>query len=106
VSFRVEYHPFAALEIAAAEDWYERERASLGDRFLTSVEAAVNRVRRWPNTGKPVVFADDGTVATRQLPIGGFPWAVGYEVTNGRGKVLAVFHQHRSPDYWTTRDRG
>ncbi len=43
----------------------------------------------------------DGAVVNRKLPVGGFPWAVGYEVTDEKLFVLAVFHQHRKPEYWT-----
>ncbi len=45
----------------------------------------------------------DGAVVNRKLPVGGFPWAIGYEVTDEKLFVLAVFHQHRKPEYWTDR---
>jgi hypothetical protein len=47
--------------------------------------------------------ADTGEVVHRKTVIGEFPWAVGYEVKDNSVIVLAVFHQHRRPDYWTTR---
>ena len=53
--------------------------------------------------GRPVVIAPDGTVVNRKMPVGGFPWAIGYEVTDEKLFVLAVFHQHRKPEYWTDR---
>jgi len=37
-------------------------------------------------------------VAGRRLPE-----AIGYEVTDEKLFVLAVFHQHRKPEYWTDR---
>lgn len=64
------------------------------------------RCRRWPNVGKPVVVTPDGTVVNRKLPVGGFPWAVGYVVTDEQLLVLAVFHQHREPEYWINRTSG
>jgi len=103
VSLDVEYHPLASLEIVSAEDWYEKEIAGLGDRFLAAIEATVKRAIRWPNAGRPVVIAPDGTIVNRKTPVGSFPWAVGYEVTDDKLLVLAVFHQHRKPDYWTDR---
>ena len=102
---KIEYHPLAAAEVVRAEAWYEKETAGLGDRFLTAVEATVVRGSRWPNAGRPVVIAPDGTVVNRKMPVGGFPWAVGYEVTDEKLFVLAVFHQHRKPAYWTDRTR-
>jgi hypothetical protein len=103
VSLDVEYHPLAAAEIVNAEDWYEQQVRGLGDRFLAAVESTLKRVSRWPNAGIPVTVADDGTVVNRKAAVGGFPWAVGYEVANDTVYVLAVFHQSRKPDYWTSR---
>ncbi len=68
-------------------------------------EATVERISTWPHAGAPVDVDDDGAVFNRKAPIGGFPWAVGYEVAGDIVNVLAVFHQHRRPDYWTTRQR-
>lgn len=105
MSREVRYHPQAAAELVEAEAWYEQQRRGLGDRFMAASEVALKRIGRWPNAGTPVVVDDDGTVVNRKTPIGGFPWAVGYEVTDDAVIVLAVFHQHRHPDYWTTRQR-
>lgn len=106
MSLEVEYHPLAADEVVNAEDWYETESAGLGDRFLAAVEATVKRESRWPTAGRPNVIAADGTVVNRKTPVGGFPWAVGYEVADDKLFVLVVFHQHRKPDYWTDRTSG
>jgi plasmid stabilization system protein ParE len=103
VSLELGYHPAAAAEVVGAAAWYEHESAGLGDRFLDAVEATVLRGRRWPNVGKPVVVSPDGAVVNRKLPVRGFPWAIGYEVTDETLLVLAVFHQHREPAYWIDR---
>ena len=103
MSFEVRYHPLAATELVDAQAWYEQQNRALSDRFLAAFEATVERISSWPNAGTPVVVDDDGAVANRKTPIGGFPWAVGYEVAGDIVIVLAVFHQHRRPDYWTTR---
>ncbi len=52
----------------------------------------------------PVAVSDDGMVLNRKVPVGGFPWAVGYEVVDETLLVLAVFHQRRRPGYWTIRN--
>ena len=103
MSFDVRYHPLASTELVDAQAWYEEQNRGLGDRFLVAFEATLKRVSHWPRAGTPVVVEDDGTVVNRKTRIGGFPWAVGYEVTGDTVIVLAVFHQHRRPDYWTTR---
>lgn len=100
---QIEYLPLAAAEVVRAEAWYEKETAGLGDRFLAEVEATVGRGSRWPNAGRAVVIAPDSSVVNRVMTVGGFPSAVGYEVTDEKLFVLAVFHQHRKPEYWTDR---
>ena len=99
----VEYHPLAAAELVAAQAWYEEQNTGLGDRFLTSFEETMKRISRWPNAGAPVAVDDGGAVVNRKTFIGGFPWVVGYEVKDNSVIVVAIFHQHRRPDYWTTR---
>ena len=103
MTLEVGYHPAAAAEVVSAAAWYDNETAGLGDRFLAAVEASVLRCSRWPHTGQPVVITPDGAVVDRTLPVGGFPWAIGYEVTDEQLLVLAVFHQHREPNYWINR---
>lgn len=103
MTLAIGYHPVAAAEVVRAAAWYENETAGLGDRFLDAIEATVLRGSRWPNVGQPVVITPDGAVVDRKLPVGGFPWAIGYEVTDDTLLVLAVFHQHREPEYWIDR---
>ena len=38
----------AALDVAEAYLWYERRRAGLGEEFLSSVDACLESIRRWP----------------------------------------------------------
>lgn len=53
VSLRVQFHPFASLEVSDAARWYDDQRPGLGDRYLTAVSAAVERASRWPNSRPP-----------------------------------------------------
>jgi toxin ParE1/3/4 len=103
VTLEVRYHPQAVAELVRAREWYEAQGRGLGDRFLAASEAELNRIGRWPHAGTPVVSDGEGTVVNRKTPIGGFPWAIGYEVSTDAVIVLAVFHQHRDPGYWTGR---
>ncbi len=105
MSFGVEYHPIAAAEFVAVQAWYEQQNLGLGDRFSAAFEATLKRISSRPHAGTPVAVDDDGAVVNRKTRIGGFPWVVGYEVAGDIVIVLAVFHQHRRPDYWTTRQQ-
>ena len=104
MSLQVGFQPLASLEVSDAACWYDEQRPGLGDRFLTAVNIAIDRASRWPNAGAPVEVASDGTVPIRKVTTIGFPYAVGYEVNRNALTVLAVFHQHRHPNYWTTRE--
>lgn len=103
MTHRVEFHPLASLEVSDAVRWYDRQRVGLGDQYLAAVSAAISRSARWPNVGTPVEFADSGAVAIRKVATVGFPYALGYEVADNTLTVLAVFHPHRQPNYWTQR---
>lgn len=107
MSLQVRFQPFASLEVSDAARWYDRQQNGLGDRFLAAVSAAVERASRWPNAGTPVEVANDGTVLIRRVVTADFPYAVGYEVSEVSEDtltVLAVFHQHRRPNYWTANE--
>ena len=43
------FHPAAESEMIDAAAWYETQQMSLGKRFLTSVQDAINRVKLHPN---------------------------------------------------------
>ena len=40
--------PEAEAELAEAFEWYEQQVAGLGGRFLLSIDAAINSIRRDP----------------------------------------------------------
>ncbi len=42
--------PEAELDVAEAYVWYESRRTGLGEEFLSSVDACIERIRRQPAT--------------------------------------------------------
>jgi hypothetical protein len=42
------FAPEAELDVAEAYDWYEARRIGLGEEFLSSVDACLSGIRRWP----------------------------------------------------------
>ena len=61
------------MDIAEACVWYEGRRAGLGEEFLSSVEACLESIRRWPEI-YPVVYE-----SYRRSLVRRFPYAVFYE---------------------------
>ena len=89
--------PEAESDIAGAYDWYEGRRAGLGEEFLSSVDACLERIRRLPEMC-PVVHEGYRRSLTRR-----FPYAVFYEQSESTVTIYAVFHTSRNPDKWRQR---
>ena len=89
--------PEAELDIAEAYVWYESRRIGLGEEFLGSVDAAIERIRRQPLI-YPVVHE-----AYRRALIRRFPYAIFFESTETGVTVYAVFHTSRDPQKWRQR---
>ena len=89
--------PEAELDIADAYVWYEARRAGLGEEFLSSVDACLEGIRRWPEMYS-VVYEE-----YRRALIRRFPYAVFYERSQTTVTIYAVFHTSRNPDKWRVR---
>ena len=100
---RVQLHPLASLEVLDAERWYDEQISGLGDRFLVAVEAAIERVARWPDAGSPTRVDERGQVIERRIVMSGFPFAIEYRLMDRTILVLAGHHQRRGPSYWADR---
>ena len=96
-------HSLAELDVLGAWEWYEQQQPGLGDRFVVAVGAAIVRASRWPNAGTPAIHDDNGEVVERRVATAGFPYAVRYRVTDGQLVAMAVYHQHRRPDFGADR---
>lgn len=97
VSLPVLLRPQVEGEIQDAADWYDAQRAGLGDELLICVEAAIARVARSPESCARV----HGEV--RRALVRRFPYCVYYKVEDEALLVLAVGHERRKPGYWANR---
>lgn len=89
--------PEAELDIADAYDWYEDQRAGLGERFLTAVRECLDRVQAHP-LAYPVI--EHGV---RRALLRTFPYSVLYLTRPDLLIVVACFHGRRDPDVWKGR---
>lgn len=89
--------PEAELDIAEAYRWYEGRRTGLGEEFLSSADACLEGIRRWPEMYTVV------HQTFRRALIRRFPYAVFYEHSDGKATIYAVFHTARSPEKWKSR---
>ncbi len=89
--------PEAEAELAEAFDWYEQQVAGLGGRFLLSIDAAINSIRRDP-LQYPILHKNVRRALTRR-----FPYQVLFIVSDSQVIVIAVFHGMRNPSVWQGR---
>ncbi|MCB9762430.1 MAG: type II toxin-antitoxin system RelE/ParE family toxin [Alphaproteobacteria bacterium] len=89
----------ARVDLLEAWAWYEDQRLGLGDEFTVCVEAALEKVARFPEAWATV----HGEV--RRVIVRRFPYGVFYVVEDGELVVLAVAHGRREPGYWLSRRR-
>jgi len=88
--FSVEIEQTARIEIADAFDWYEEQKAGLGETFIKAFEKAINSIQKAPNGYTQVRHH-------RQFPIKHFPFVILYEIDKDILYIDAVFHTSRNP---------
>ena len=91
--------PRADLDVAAAYQWYESERAGLGLRFLDQLGATYDRI-----VVNPLRYRELESGIRRAL-LRRFPYAVYFAVEPDVVVVLAVLHVSRNPAEWQRRRR-
>jgi len=94
---RVIFSPEASQEFIEAEQYYDRQVPSLGERFRAEVRSALPRIGTWP-LAYPVERGD-----IRRLTLSRFPYKLLYSVEADHIYIIAVAHHHREPTYWCGR---
>jgi hypothetical protein len=89
----------AADEMAEAAAYYEYRQTGMGHRFLTRVQATMDRIEKFPRVGSPW---SPRYPEIRKHAMSGFPYYVVY-VTEPVLTVMAVAHMKRRPGYWMNR---
>ena len=89
--------PRAEHDIQSAFEWYEAQRAGLGDEFLVALRERLEAVRSYPESS-PILYRD-----VRRTVVSRFPYLIFYVVRPSRVAVLAVLHHARSPAVWPRR---
>lgn len=95
--YRLVAQPRAILDVVAAYQWYESERARLGLEFLDQLRATYDRI-----ADEPFQYQDLDAGIRRAL-LRRFPYAVYFAVEGDVVVVLAVLHAGRDPAEWQRR---
>jgi plasmid stabilization system protein ParE len=89
--------PRAENDIQSAFEWYESQRAGLGEEFLTAVREKLEAVRDYPGAN-PIIYRD-----VRRAVVSRFPYLIFYVARPTQVAVLAVLHHARNPAVWPRR---
>ena len=89
--------PRAERDIQSAYEWYESQRAGLGNEFLAALRERLDAVRGHPESS-PVLYR-----GIRRAVVSRFPYLVFYVSRTDRVAVLAVLHHSRNPAVWPRR---
>ena len=87
----------AVDEVHAACEWYDEQRAGLGEEFLESLLKQLNDIQARPE-GWAVLYRK-----IRACPMRRFPYIIYYRILPDQINVVAVQHGHRSPRAWRSR---
>ncbi|WKZ12914.1 MAG: type II toxin-antitoxin system RelE/ParE family toxin [Gammaproteobacteria bacterium] len=92
------FHPAAEAEHLEQVAYYEAQEAGLGNRYLSQVESAIDRVCETPSMCR-VERAPD----IRRALVTEFPFHIIFRERGGVIQILAVGHFRRRPHYWLSR---
>lgn len=95
---RIELHPQAEQDLAAAAGFYRRTgSARIAGRFITEFHRVVGLLKEQPGLGSPL--ADN----RRSMPMNVFPFAVIYRANSSALRVLVVKHDRQHPTFGSGR---
>lgn len=94
---KIRYVDAADAEFREAIDYYNTQAAGLGFDFSDEVEAAVTRIRNYPNAWTPL------SKRTRRCQVHRFPYSIIYELRSDLIVIVAIQHHRRKPENWRKR---
>ncbi len=97
MSFPLVFHPDVQAEVDDAYQWYEQQRAGLGDEFLEALETVYQRLQATPEMHQ-ILLRD-----VRRALLRRFPYSVYYRFHGDGVEVIAVQHQRRNLAAWKSR---
>ena len=86
--------PRAEADLREARQWYEEQRAGLGDEFLDEVREAIISLEDQP-ARRPPYYRDFRRMLTRR-----FPYKLFYRIEDDRVIVFRVLHAKRDHRRW------
>lgn len=95
----------AQAELDDATEWYDNQRAGLGDELLLAVDDALVIIAESPESWPRWPDAPARIPPIRKFVLARFPYAIAYQVHADFICVLGIVHGRRMPLYWIGRGR-
>ena len=97
MSWTIDFHPEARVEILEAYDWYAEQNRAAGDAFFVEVDRVIDSIAEAPQMWPRHIGGTHRCLLRR------FPYAVIYRALPECVEIVAVAHQKRRPGYWRGR---
>jgi len=97
MSFEIKLTAGAGTDIQEARNWYENQRSGLGEEFILSVEACLNRIKRNPLHFQQIRDNFRAGIVNR------FPFRIIFFLDENSIVVNGVIHMKRNPVIWTKK---
>jgi plasmid stabilization system protein ParE len=89
VNRQVSIRPAAKADLQESRDWYEQQRAGLGDEFLISIAAVMKRLEESPKRS-PVYYH-----GFRRILADRFPYKIFFRIEGPAVIVFRILHSAR-----------
>ena len=96
------FHRAARVELIEAATYYESQRLGYGHKFEAELDAVVERVIQFPESGG-LLPGYPPELEVRAFHFKTFRHALIVATVEGVRMVYAVAHHHRRPGYWKDR---
>ena len=97
MTYDIYWSDAAFLDLEEAVNWYENQKAGLGQELLVCLDEAVQSIKR-----NPYLFTQKYK-HIRVLYIRRFPYSLHYVVDSSNIKVFGFFHMAQDPGRWQGR---
>ncbi len=100
----VRFEDEARVEYRESGRWYDARVTGLGVEFFDEVDASLQRILAFPNTGSQGPRTPKA-LPVRRVAVKRFPYHVIYLASADAVRVLAIAHDRQRPGYWRDRLR-
>jgi toxin ParE1/3/4 len=102
MAYKIVLLPQAHIDEYEAYEWYEKQSTGLGERLLSILETAYNKIAQNPEHYGFI----DGKKELRDFLIHPFPFLVVYRIKSDTIEVITVHHskKHPSKKYGTSNE--